>query len=418
MRNLVKSDYAAEEITQETFYLAYKSFSGYSDYGKEKAWLKSIAKNAARRYYNNQNKNFYISIDSNNSDDFDNSENYYNTLASDELLPEDKIIHDELIGDILRLVAALPEQQRQIVTYRYINNLSIAETSDITGLSEGTVKSNAYYGIKNIREQLGITEKIKTINNKKGAVIMKKCIDYYGLLFEYSKGYLTKEEREEVAGHIKNCADCAKIVKGLTALYPYLLKEFDEEVQNYYSIVFQVEEDVSLSYIGFSSNLSKKQVDEWNEILASNEYKIPGGRSLSFTGHDADLKHLSEYCNNGGKVEFESINNPNFKNNVRCIYTAIPKVYEKHWAYTTYLSSRQSIMQSKDAPNLYTSYFNNNLGTAAKCGLFVYIYDGAANIRIKKGSGVLEFDGGVKFAYSQRFTSEEERIDLSFTFNL
>ena len=104
MRSIVKSDYAAEEITQDTFYLAYKGFSGYSDYGRELAWLKSIARNAIHKYYNKENKSFFVSLDA------DDSNAYYNVLASDELLPDEQIIRDELIGDILRLIAALPEQ--------------------------------------------------------------------------------------------------------------------------------------------------------------------------------------------------------------------------------------------------------------------------------------------------------------------
>jgi len=412
VRSIVKSDYAAEEITQDTFYLAYKNFSGYSNYGKERAWLKAIARNAARKYYNKENKNLYISFDS------DDSENYYNILVSDELLPDEKIIHNELIGDILRLIAALPEQQRQIVTYRYINNFSISETADITGLPTGTIKSNAYYGIKNIREQLGINEKAKNNKNKKGAVIMKKCIDYYGLLFEYAKGYLTKDERDEVAVHINQCEDCTKIVKGLKVLYPYLQKEFDEDVQNYYNILFQIDDDYALSYVGFTTNLSKKKVEELNEILANNGNRLPDNQSISFIGHDSDIKLLSLYINDGGKVEFELVNNPNFQNNVRVNFIALAKFYEKQWNYSVYLGNRQSITQSEDAPNLYTGYHCNNLGTSAKCGLFTYIYNGATNIRIKKGSGVLDFDDSVKFAYSQRFTTEEERIDLSFTFNM
>ena len=412
IRSIVKSDYAAEEITQDTFYLAYKNFSGYSDYGKERAWLKAIARNAARKYYNKENKSFYVSLDA------DDSDIYYNTLASEELLPDEKIIHDELIDDILRLIAALPEQQKLIVTYRYINNLSIAETSDITGLPAGTVKSGAYYGIKNIREQLGINEKTKTINNKKGAIIMKKCVDYYGLLFEYAKGYLTKDERDEITEHIENCADCAKIINGLKALWPYLQKELYEDDDNYFSIAFQVDEDNLLTYTGFSNIFPKKWVEELNETLSNNGNKFPAGHEISFGGHDADLKHLSEYCNEGGKVEFELRENPKFQNNVRCFYKAMSRVYEKHWQYAVHLSNRQWVKQSKDAPNLYTGFHCNGLGKASKCGLFVYIYDGATNIRIKKGSGVLELDGGVKFAYSQRFTTEEERIDLSFTFNM
>jgi len=82
-----------------------------------------------------------------------------------------------------------------------------------------------------------------------------------------------------------------------------------------------------------------------------------------------------------------------------------------------FFSNRQNITKSSDAPGLYVGHQLNNLGKAAKCGLFTFLPEGATNIRIKKGSGVLDLPGA-KFAYSQRYTSEDERIDLSFTFNM
>jgi len=279
---------------------------------------------------------------------------------------------------------------------------------------EGTVKSNASYGLKALRKQLGVeVKRNKTCN--KGALGMKECIDMYGVLFEYAKGYLTKKEREEVEGHIADCNNCAGIVGALTVLWPYLQAEFDQTGHdNYFNVSFDINGD-SLIYTGFTNEFERKQVDEFNEMLTKNDGRIPKGYTLVGCGHDADLKHLSEYTNEGGRIEFEL--QEGTPGHVRVVYTAISKVYEAFWIYSVFMRENGSPKkQSKDAPGLYESYCANNLGKASKCGIFVFVEEGATNIRIKKGSGVLDLDGR-KFAYSMRFTVADEKMDLSFTYN-
>lgn len=400
VRGMVESDYEAEEAVQETFYNAYKHFAGYSEQGKLRAWLKAIARNIVYKAYNDGCGVVCIS--------FDADDNLLRVMASGEPPPEANIMRQELIGEILQLVANLPTQQRLIVTYRYTHNLSILETSRLMGLPPGTVKSNASYGLKTLRRQLGIT---------KGEMKMKKCADYYGLLFEYAKGYLTKEERKAVEEHTASCKACTEIISGLAAVWPYLQQEFgNSDYKNYFNIAFQAGNG-RLSYTGACEEMPKEQVAIFNKILDENNGKIPeemvGGMG---PWHNTEAKHLSFYTNNGSKMEFKTIQESAARS--RSIVTAIPQIYETQWYYSTFLWEHSPmIKQSKAAPTLYEAHNLNNLGQAAKCGMFMHIPKSATNIRIKKGSGVLEREGQI-FAYSQRFTAENESIDLAFTFNM
>ena len=239
---------------------------------------------------------------------------------------------------------------------------------------------------------------------------MKKCIDYYGLLFQYVKGYLTEEERAEVRDHIAACDECNTIVKGLTALCPYLKKEFYiSGYSSYYKIAFQLNNGVA-EYTNNRNEMQKNYVDEANKIIANN-----GDISNFFgMGHGSHMKLLSVYTNEGGKIEFvEEANPPNMK----AVYTKIPKIYEDCCLYSSYFITRdRRISQSKDAPNLYEGHHGENPMGGGIMGLFVHIEDNASNIRIKQGSGVLELEGQ-KFAYSQRITAADERIRLVFTYN-
>jgi len=393
-------------VVQEAFYNAYKNYAGYSEQGKIRAWLKTIARNIVYKSYNAMSKTIFISFDAEDSP-------LLKIMASNEIQPDEKVVRDEFMNDILRLIAKLPKQQRLAVTYRYAHSLSISETSCAMSLPEGTVKSNASYGLKTLRNQLGI----ETKKPLKGAMKMKKCIESYGLLFEYAKGYLTKNERAEVEAHIATCTDCAEIIKAMSAIWPYLQKEFNESgYTNYFNVAFQTKEGSTLSYTGMNIEIPESQVNYYNKILDENNGKIPPEGQGNFKlGHDADMKNLSIYSNEGGKVEFET--KIDTASHSWSVLKAIPKAYETHWMYSVYLREHsQCIKQSKDAPNLYEGHSGNNLGAATKCGIFVNIASDATNIRIKKGSGVLELDNQI-FAYSQRFAAKDEKVDLTFTYN-
>jgi RNA polymerase sigma-70 factor (sigma-E family) len=67
-----------------------------------------------------------------------------------EPTPELSDEHDSLRGKI----QALPRRQRAVIVLRYYEGLSIAETADVLGCAEGTVRSNASRALKALRTGL------------------------------------------------------------------------------------------------------------------------------------------------------------------------------------------------------------------------------------------------------------------------
>ncbi|MDD3653482.1 MAG: sigma-70 family RNA polymerase sigma factor [Desulfotomaculaceae bacterium] len=72
-------------------------------------------------------------------------------LAGGEIVAEDRL-------DLLLLLRTLPGMQREVLTLRYIQDLSIRDTARIMACSEGSVKQLCYRAIKTLRERMNGNE--------------------------------------------------------------------------------------------------------------------------------------------------------------------------------------------------------------------------------------------------------------------
>ncbi len=67
---------------------------------------------------------------------------------------------DDAVADrdlVVRLLAALPEQQRRVVVLRYYTDLPERAVADLLNVSVGTVKSAASRGLATLRTELAST---------------------------------------------------------------------------------------------------------------------------------------------------------------------------------------------------------------------------------------------------------------------
>jgi RNA polymerase sigma-70 factor (sigma-E family) len=74
-----------------------------------------------------------------------------------EELPDVAVAADPQRDDattLVALLAALPDGMRAAVVLRYVEGLSIAETADAMGCSEGNVKSQSARGLERLREAM------------------------------------------------------------------------------------------------------------------------------------------------------------------------------------------------------------------------------------------------------------------------
>jgi RNA polymerase sigma-70 factor, ECF subfamily len=143
---MLGNDHEAEDAVQEAFIRVWRSLDRYDPAVRFTTWLYRIVTNLCLDHLRSRRRRNWVSI----SDDGDEKNNDVQG-GSD---PSDQTSGDDLLSIIRKLSAGLPETQRTVFVLRDLQDLPIQEVCAITGLSEGSVKTNLYYARRKLREQL------------------------------------------------------------------------------------------------------------------------------------------------------------------------------------------------------------------------------------------------------------------------
>ncbi|MDH3359967.1 MAG: sigma-70 family RNA polymerase sigma factor [Desulfobulbaceae bacterium] len=131
--NYVKTPEEANDLVQDIFVTTYRSLPSLREPPKFSAWLNQLALNHCRnRYRKLQRSGFFTST---STDDIIVPE----LLSSDT--PEHNMERDERIKMVRKVIASMPETEKEIIILRDLQELSYEEISDTLGLPLGTVKS-------------------------------------------------------------------------------------------------------------------------------------------------------------------------------------------------------------------------------------------------------------------------------------
>lgn len=131
-----------EDLLQETFLRVFRNRYSYRRIAKFSTWLYTIAGNLARSEYRKRKRRRIQSIQSVNRED----EEYELEIPDDSFLPDsytEGLIQERFIQNAL---TKIPEEFREVVVLRDIQQLSYEEIAEITGLPMGTVKSRINRG--------------------------------------------------------------------------------------------------------------------------------------------------------------------------------------------------------------------------------------------------------------------------------
>ncbi|WP_309109633.1 sigma-70 family RNA polymerase sigma factor [Saccharothrix sp.] len=133
----------AEDVTSETFLRALRSIGSISYQGRDVgAWFVTIARNIVFDHVKSSRYRLEVTT----ADPDDNRE-----VASG---PEQEVLTDAANAELLRCVAQLGEDQRECITLRFIQGLSVAETAAKMGRNEGAIKALQHRAVRRLAQLL------------------------------------------------------------------------------------------------------------------------------------------------------------------------------------------------------------------------------------------------------------------------
>jgi len=142
-RWLVHNDHDAEDMVQESFMRAFKSFSGYYG-GNSRAWLLTIVRNTC---YTWLQKNRVLAL-------VDPIDDKLDEIGLDLADPE-MLLLQSLDAQIVRSsLQELPVEFREVVVLREMEGLSYKEIANVVDLPLGTVMSRLARGRKRLQTLL------------------------------------------------------------------------------------------------------------------------------------------------------------------------------------------------------------------------------------------------------------------------
>ncbi|HET7772397.1 MAG TPA: sigma-70 family RNA polymerase sigma factor, partial [Burkholderiaceae bacterium] len=150
LARMVRDPEDARELAQETFLRVHAQLHQFRFESALKTWIGRVAYSIALRHLERKKLNL-VSLD----------------IAPDEGAapawePADPAVDVEALWADVQLrerlhaaIETLPELPRTLLTLHHLDELSIAEIAQITGLATGTIKSHLFRARARLREQLG-----------------------------------------------------------------------------------------------------------------------------------------------------------------------------------------------------------------------------------------------------------------------
>ena len=148
---LVKDREVAEDLSQEVYIRAIRSYDTFQRNSSEKTWLFAIAKNISVDYFRKQKVKSKHTLDY-----FDWNQDQ---LLTKEKSPEQQAIVNEERGLVLQALDKCTEDQKLVVILRYIQQLSVNETAQVLNWTEAKVKTTQHRAIQKLKDVLNKMER-------------------------------------------------------------------------------------------------------------------------------------------------------------------------------------------------------------------------------------------------------------------
>lgn len=141
---------AAESLTQDCFLKAYQSRESYRGEASLSTWITQIAINLARDYQRNRKSQFWRGL-------FRSGEHYDTAVAvvADARPRHDEhLLAKEQVAKVWAAAEELSPQQRAVFVLRFVEEKSMEEIAEATGLRVGTVKIHLFRAVRAVRNKV------------------------------------------------------------------------------------------------------------------------------------------------------------------------------------------------------------------------------------------------------------------------
>lgn len=144
VQRIVKNEENVKDVCQEVFIKVYKNIGQFKQESKLSTWIAQIAYTTSLDYLKSTQRKHFLTKEIDDS---------HHSIAGGPN-PEQELNKKELRTFIAQLINQLPHNYRLVVNLFHMDEYSYQEIAEITGLSEGTIKSHLFRARKILKDKL------------------------------------------------------------------------------------------------------------------------------------------------------------------------------------------------------------------------------------------------------------------------
>jgi len=150
VRMMVKDTALAEDIFQDVFIKVIHTLKSgnYNEEGKFLPWVMRISHNLCIDYFRKQKRMPQVQNAGKDNDDFD----IFRTLKITDDNVEEKMIKEQILADVKKLIKELPADQQEVLILRHYADMSFQEIADFRGVCINTALGRMRYALINLRK--------------------------------------------------------------------------------------------------------------------------------------------------------------------------------------------------------------------------------------------------------------------------
>ncbi len=154
---LVKDKQLADDLFQDTFIKAINTMraGSYKEEGKFIQWIMRIAHNLIIDHFRRVKR---IPVVDNANENFD----IFDSISENSPSIEEQLVMNQILSDVKKLIAYLPDEQREVLKMRYYSGMSFKDIAEQTDVSINTALGRMRYALINLRKIVEENEMILT----------------------------------------------------------------------------------------------------------------------------------------------------------------------------------------------------------------------------------------------------------------